>query len=311
MQEDNGEMQKEQFINFLSERLQDITGYEVRVHEVPKNNGLVLTGLTIVRENRNAYPTIYLDNYYEDYQAGRDMESIVREIKRTDEKYQVADDFDVTCFTDFNKVKANLYYKIINFEANSERLQNIPHKPILDFAKVYYVEIKNEVLGNGTILIANEHMKQWGVTAEELDTIATANTEIKLQPSVRELREILKEMKGCIEIPESIEVTGFCFNMYVVSNQKQFYGASTLIYGNLLKVIAENVKDDLIIFPSSVYEFIFVPACFVEQDYEELKEMVESINVTVLSKEEFLSNNVYFFDRHKNELMIYDGTQGW
>ena len=82
-------MQKESFVNYVSERLQDITGCEVRVHEVPKNNGLVLTGLTIVRENRNAYPTIYLDNYYEDYQAGRDMESIVREIKRTDENIKL------------------------------------------------------------------------------------------------------------------------------------------------------------------------------------------------------------------------------
>ena len=311
-------MQKEVFINFVSERLQDITGYEVRVHEVPKNNGLVLTGLTIVRENRNAYPTIYLDNYYEDYQAGRDMESIVREIKRTDEKYQVAEDFDITCFTDFNKVKANLYYKIINLEANSERLQNIPHKPILDFAKVYYVEIKNEILGNGTILIANEHMKQWGVTAEELDTIATANTEIKLHPSVREmseninlkLSEMLGDMKEDGEVPEDATMPDLSHiqypDMYVVSNQKGYYGATTLVYKGFLKVASEVVEDDLVIFPSSIHEFIFMPANTVERDYHELKEIVESINATALDKEEFLSNNVYFYNRFTDELTIID-----
>ena len=311
-------MQKEVFINFVSERLQDITGYEVRVHEVPKNNGLVLTGLTIVRENRNAYPTIYLDNYYEDYQAGRDMESIVREIKRTDEKYQVAEDFDITCFTDFNKVKANLYYKIINLEANSERLQNIPHKPILDFAKVYYVEIKNEIIGKGTILITNEHMKRWSVTMEDMDTIARRNTETKLLPSVKEMSEILniklyemfKDMEENGEVPEDAKIPDLSHirypAMYVVSNKRGYYGAATLVYKGFLKVASEVVEDDLVIFPSSIHEFIFMPANTVERDYHELKEIVESINATALDKEEFLSNNVYFYNRFTDELTIID-----
>lgn len=311
-------MQKESFVNYVSERLQDIIGCEVRIHKVPKNNGLVLTGVTIMREGRNAYPTIYLDNYYEDYQAGRDMESIVREIKRTDEKYQVAEDFDITCFTDFNKVKANLYYKIINYDSNINLLQDVPHKSILDFAKVYYVEIKNEVLGNGTILVTNHHIGNWGVTADDLDTIATRNTEIKLLPSVKEMSEVLnikltemyEDMKEDGEIPEDATMPDLNHikypDMYVVSNKKGLYGASTLVYNNFLRIVTEVIRDDLVIFLSSIHEFIFMPASTVVRDYHELKEIVETINATVVDREECLSDNVYFYNRFTDELTIVD-----
>lgn len=309
-------MQKENFINFVSERLQDITGCEVKVNPVNKNNGVVLTGLVIMRGDRNIHPTIYLDSYYEDYQAGRNIESIVKEILRTEEKYQSEVDFDITCFTDFNRVKDNVYYKIINYESNSERLKDIPHKPILDVAKVYYFEIENEIIGNGTILITNEHMERWGVTMEALDTIARRNTEIKLLPSVKEMSEVLnikltemyEDMKENGEVPEDATMPDLSNirypDMYVVSNKRGFYGAATLVYTNLLRIISETIEDDLVIFPSSIHECIIMPAHTVNRDYKELKEIVESINATVLSKEEFLSNNIYLYDRINDKLQI-------
>ena len=207
-------------------------------------------------------------------------------------------------------------YKIINYESNSERLKDIPHKPILDVAKVYYVEIENEIIGNGTILITNEHMERWGVTVEELDTIARRNTETKLLPSVKEMSEILniklsemfKDMEENGEVPEDATMPDLSNirypAMYVVSNKRGFYGAATLVYTNLLKIISETIEEDLVIFPSSIHEFIFMPAHTVNRDYKELKEIVESINATVLSREEFLSNNVYLYDRINDKLQI-------
>lgn len=284
-------MQKEVFTNFVSERLQDITGCEVRVHEVSKNNGVMLTGLTIIRGNRNTYPTIYLDNYYEDYQAGRSIDCIIETILELEEEHGIADDFDVTCFTDFNKVKANLYYKIINLEANSERLQNIPHKSILDFAKVYYVALNDERYGEGTVLINNEHLELWGVTADEVGKIARINTETKIQPTIVELKEIVKEKLAYVyeelkkdgEIPEYLQVPaldniGDC-PMYVASNQQNYYGASVMLYAGFLKVVGDVMEDDLIIFPSSVHEIIFMKYKDVGYQFEgDLKDIVESVN---------------------------------
>ena len=301
-------MQKEHFINLVSERLQTITGCEIKVNQVAKNNGVVLNALVIMREGKNTFPTIYLEQFYDDYNFGEPIEEIVDRILQLEEEHQISSKFDVSDFLDFYKIKSNLYYRIINYDSNSERLKNIPHKKILDLAKIYYLEVENEEIGTGTILVTNNFLQQWDVTPEELDIVATRNTETKLQPSVREMSDFLNESIYSMsegerqEIPELKQIDYPC--MYIVSNKKGSFGASTLLYNNLLKIIAEEVEDDLVIFPSSIYEFLFMPASIVERDYHELKEMVKSINDTSLSREEFLSNNVYFYDRTKDKLQI-------
>lgn len=301
-------MQKEQFINLVSERLQTITGCEIKVNQVAKNNGVVLNALVIMREGKNTFPTIYLEQFYDDYNFGEPIEEIVDRILQLEEEHQISSEFDVSNFLDFYKIKSNLYYRIINYDSNSERLKNIPYKKILDLAKVYYIEVENQEIGTGTILVTNNFLVQWNVSPDEIDIVATRNTETKLQPSVREMSDFLNESIYSMsegerqEIPELKQIDYPC--MYIVRNKKGCFGASTLLYNNLLKIIAEEVEDDLVIFPSSIYEFLFIPASLVERDYHELKEMVKSINDTSLSREEFLSNNVYFYDRTKDKLQI-------
>lgn len=301
-------MQKEQFINLVSEQLQAVTGCEIKVNKVTKNNGVVLNAVIIMREDTNVYPSIYLESFYDDYNFGEPIEEIVERILRLEKEHQLSSELDVANILDFNKIKSDLYYKIINYESNYERLKDIPHKKVLDLAKVYYIEIQNEEIGTGTILVNNNFLYQWNVTPEELDIVAKRNTETKLQPSVREMSEVLKEsiydMFGDKEqeIPNLDYINYPC--MYVVTNKKGSFGASTLLYNNLLKIIAEEIEDDLVIFPSSIYEFIFMPSSIVERDYHELKEIVETINQNEVSKEDFLSNNVYFYDRENAKLTI-------
>ena len=52
----------------------------VRVHRVRKNNGVMLDGLTIMREGENVSPTIYLEPFYDRYRRGADLDSLTDEI---------------------------------------------------------------------------------------------------------------------------------------------------------------------------------------------------------------------------------------
>lgn len=74
--------------------------YRVTVQDVNKNNGLVLTGITILEKGSNIAPTIYLNQLFEQYKEGRTMESVCREIIRVYEEHKVHSDFDVTYVTD-------------------------------------------------------------------------------------------------------------------------------------------------------------------------------------------------------------------
>ena len=313
-------MQKENFINLVSERLKDVTGCEITIKPVTKNNGVKLTSLTILRKDRNTHPTIYLEPYYERYENGEDFDNLIKMMLEFEENSRLNFEFDVSNFTDYEKVKDNIYYRIVNYEANLEMLESVPHTKFLDLAKVYYVVVRDENYGEGSILINNEHMRIWGVTENEIEKVATVNTETKMQPTVRNIKEIIKkklmwafeELKEDGEIPEELNIPDLDnigeYPMYVASNERGYFGASVMMYTGFLKVISDVMKDDLIILPSSVHEIIFIKSEDAGYNFVgDLREMVENVNKEVVDREEFLSNNVYFYDRHKNKLTIYNG----
>ena len=59
---------------------------------------------------------------------------------------------------------------------------------------------------------------------------------------------------------------------------------------------------DVILLPSSVHEFIL----FLDKDadYQEIGEMVQSINIRDVDLKDRLSNSVYLYDRVRNEIRI-------
>ena len=75
-------MSFQEFLTTISNRVSDYlpesfkdARYELST--VAKNNGFVLTGLTIRSKYSNISPVIYLDQYYEAYMDGRDIEDIL------------------------------------------------------------------------------------------------------------------------------------------------------------------------------------------------------------------------------------------
>jgi hypothetical protein len=54
--------------------------YDIAVNQVVKNNDNVLDGLMIRSDEQRIAPTIYLNRFYDEYQDGRTIESIVREV---------------------------------------------------------------------------------------------------------------------------------------------------------------------------------------------------------------------------------------
>ena len=60
-----------------------------------------------------------MEPFYEDYEFGESIEDIVDRILEIEKAHQVDLKYDITDFLNFNKVRASLYYKIINYKFNS------------------------------------------------------------------------------------------------------------------------------------------------------------------------------------------------
>ena len=90
--------------------------------------------------------------------------------------------------------------------------------------------------------------------------------------------------------------------MFVITNDLKLNGAASIYYSDVLEKIAEKLRDDLYILPSSIHEVIAIPSKY--GDLESLSTMVKEVNSTQVAEEEQLSDNVYLYTASTKELHI-------
>ena len=110
------------FAEKLKERLeQKYKQYQVTVQQVIKNNGVKLTGISILKNGCITAPTIYLEDLFEQYQQGASLEHIICII--LNQYVQIGHDLPILNFYNFSEVKGNICFRLINAEKNAELLQ--------------------------------------------------------------------------------------------------------------------------------------------------------------------------------------------
>ena len=169
---------------------------QVKLQEVIKNNGVVLQGLVILSGHSNLSPTIYLNSYLEAYENGVPITAIVEQILAIYRQELPQEQVDLEFFREFEKVKKGICYKLINREKNSALLERIPHIDFLDLSICFFYAYQNEILGNGSILIYNNHMDIWNCSTEELLKLAKENTPRIYPGKLVKIGELLRGYLG-------------------------------------------------------------------------------------------------------------------
>lgn len=277
--------------------------YRVTVQDVHKNNNLVLTGITILKKDCNIAPTIYLNQAFEQYQEGRTMESICREIIRVYEEHKVQTDFDVSCVTDFSKVQNRICYKVINAEKNKVLLTDTPHVLLEDLAVIFYILVSNDAEGTGTITIKNNMLEYWDVNTDTLYELALANTQRLFRGTVQSMANVMMDIlskqmdeEAAMEFFDMMVDADDAIPMYVCTNTMKLNGAGVILYNGLLQKFADRVGSDVFILPSSIHETLLIPVN-EDMDVEYLRDMVRTVNRTEVAPDEMLSDNVYRYNR--------------
>lgn len=281
--------------------LESMLGREVRVQEANKNNGVKLYGIAVVEPELNVTPTIYLEQYFEHYKSGHTLEEIAECIYNFYMENKLQHSIDMSWFRDWESVRNRVAFKLINYEKNKELLEQIPHTKVLDLVKVYYVVVETEELGRGTVLLYNNHLQMWNISAKCLDEVATENTP-KLLPAVSDaMVNVLMNMMG-IEEADSEECEALP-ETYIMSNPARVFGAATMFYPDALREFANRLDSDMLIIPSSLHEIIMMPLRG-DADLEYLKTLVYEVNRTELAHEEILSDSVYVYHRDTDSITI-------
>lgn len=272
----------------------------VQVNDVRKNNGVVLRGLTVLQDGINISPTIYLNGYYESYGSGKaTLDSVIDDVMNAWHKNKVDRSVDIGYFTDYERVRRKIVYKIINTEKNRELLEDVPHVEFLDLSLVFRCLVAEDNPGTASILIHNSHMQLWGVSATDLYHAAKENTPRLLPGEIKGMNDVICELEDfntdCVDYVDNLP-------MYVLSNRKMVDGAACMLYPDLIKNFSKKAGSSIYIIPSSVHECLLLPADNTD-DAEEIRAMIREVNDTQVKEEEILSYSVYFYDMKTNQIL--------
>lgn len=301
-------MTKKEFYNNVVEGIRAKLGdeYMVDVREVIKVN-LTLDGLTIHHDSENITPTIYLNSYKEHFDSGRPLEDIIQEIISVYQSHRNPEHIMVHDFYDFDNLKDKIIIKVIGTDKNERLLKNIPHLIMgdLGLAVIPYVMLQSDEQGNMGFQIQYNHLKVWDKTLTEIIELATANTNRMYNFVVKNMNEILFESFGMdvLGCNTDIELQNFDNQMYVLTDSRnKTLGASQLYLKDKIKEFADICECSLYILPSSIHELILIREDFAGICVQELKQMVQSVNATEVSDEDFLSDNLYFYNKETEEI---------
>lgn len=294
-------MEKMRFEQFTEEVVRKIREFlpesfanaRVELQSVVKNNDLKLTGLTIRSMESNICPTIYLEQFYEEYKSGKDMGRILSNIADVRVRNEVKEAFDVTQIKDFEQVKDAIAPRLMSQKWNEDLLESRPHKIVADLAVTYHIMLKQDINGTASVPITNDLMKSWGVDADILHKLAVLNLPNLIPSTFQSMSEVLSDMLGENNDAEDIlaGVSSQDDVMFVLSNEKKMYGASALLDKEMMQKII-NKFESFYILPSSVHECLIVRAS-AEMDVNMLTAMVQDVNAGQVAVEDRLSNHVY------------------
>lgn len=294
----NYETFKETILQLIREEFEE--GVQVSLHEIPKNNGVIRDGLTILQPGQHISPTIYLEPYFEKFQDNTSLALLTAEIIS---EYNQGRGLDLNAdfFTDFEQAAPRICYKVISRSKNETLLENLPHLEILDLAVVFYYKVEDEIAEGATILIHEKHRISWGILLTELYHLAKSNTVRCLKPVFQTIQQLICET-AAERMPE-IEEEQNPAEMYVLTNSEKYLGAVCFLYPGVLKEIASSLQSDFYILPSSIHESIIMPGSG-RYSAEQLKTLVMEMNEQYIEKEEFLSDNIYFYNQQEETLTI-------
>lgn len=301
-----------EFAEGLKNSLYKKLGKNVRIdiHETSKNNDITYSAMAILYGECNMTPNIRLDGFFHSYMEGITIEEIAEEIL---EIYRNGrhEKVDVSFFTDFDKAKEHILFKIVGYDRNKERLKKIPHIKFMDLALTFYfyLEFSKTALGNASVQIEKQHLEMWNIDEGKLYDLAKENTIRKMPARCQAVGDIILEIlshegiRPGQDAVEEFKQKADQVPMYVLSNQKNYFGAAVIYYPGVLEEIGKNLGTDLIILPSSVHEVILLPVRGEERP-EELNEMIRDINIHQVAEEEVLSDHMYYYDLERDEIRM-------
>ena len=281
---------------------------ELTLREVTKNNGLVLTGLTVREGESNISPMLYLNDYYQEHRQGKPVEEIVRNLMAA---YENSKDQMVSLNPEqmdfsYEKIKDRLRVRLFYERDNKELLKDSLSAPVgCGYVLAAYMELPMSSGPTGMIRISRQMADHYGYDKAQLMKDALAGS-VKNDQALLNWLDMEQIMRGRIpseNLLEKQELGELRFLMLILTNQDKHLGSSVLFYPDIQHRIGELVGGDYFVLPSSIHEVLILPDKG-NMNTRDLVEMVKAVNESQVKREEQLGNRVMHYRADQDRLSV-------
>ncbi len=198
--------------------------------------------------------------------------------------------------TKWENVKGRIFLHLVNYERHKTELEDKAYVPFLDLAILFYCNIRQSGLDG--FYVKKKHLSIWEQDIKSVLQAATENTFHEDNVLVKSVKDVL--IQDLQIEPHRVPMTPGSEEKLLItlSNKGLSIGGAMLLNIPVLKKLADALNSSLYLLPSSIHEILAVcpdPA----RDLSYLTDMVKELNQTSVSPEEYLSDNVYYFDRER------------
>ena len=304
-------MNFEEFINTIKDTIkeylpEDYRDAEVNILENRKLN-TNYTGLTVTREGDTLAPTINLNNLFDSYSKHPEhsIKAVMKEVASVIQ--HTPETFDIGRIMDYDRVKKNLFLRLSAAEKNKDLLEHAPHIRKEDLAITFHIMLDQSDKGTATTMINDNMMEAYGIDLDQLYQDALLNSPVICPAQIENMGEALsrmmiEDMKSAGAPPEVIQEMEKDLKesnkdnpMTIITNDRLVDGASAIFYPGVMDLVGERMQGDYFILPSSVHETLVVPDDG-RVSLQELTDMVKEVNMTQVSPEDQLTDQVYHYD---------------
>ena len=287
-------MDYEQFLEQVKADLREQFPYmNVEIRNVEKLQGQSYTGISIAPEGSNTGATLDLRSEFQLVQEEMiPMKVAFARIERiaADALEQIPQ-VDPMALQDYEQMKHTLIMQAVPVGPNRALLETIPHRTMEDIAIVYRFQLEHRENADATVLVTNQMLQNYGITAEQLMADAAVSAPQRNPVSLRSLAEVLSEMSGGMIPPEDVGAPP----LLVATVPGAVNGAGVMGYPDFFKDAAERIGGSYFILPSSVHEILLL-ADDGSMSAQELSAMVSAVNSQEVMPEEQLGSEAYHYD---------------
>lgn len=202
----------------------------------------------------------------------------------------------VDVLNDIDYIRTHLFFFLTNAAFNKQHVKNCPHRMMYDMVLLYRIDTSELTSGMSSCVITERLCDSLGLSEEDLYKMAYENTRRLLGMQIIPFSEMVEGLPNDVK-------------MYAATSNSMMYGASVMLYEDLLQKFYDN-HGPFVIIPSSVHVLLFFPydkeGFDIPANIDNLMLMISEVNRTEVVTSEILSGIPYTFIPGKGVLPLRD-----